>query len=182
MLTKEITGQVFKILSFTFIEKIGAEKSPEEMFSYYCLTKNGQLIKRRCRENKNTQSPTSAISIRYQKNPLYFCVTRQHILKYNRVHFQSSKPISPSRSCWLYTGHTATFEVNLWQHIPREDQRCQLILVLRCGLSCGKPHSNKIHFQKIKKVKATSIFLSQSTIPFCALGEVSSGKRRKLYF
>lgn len=96
MLIKEITVSQDRSLKFSllyFHREDWVEKKPEEMFSYYCLTRNRQLIKRRCSKNKNTQNPVSTISIRYQKNPLHFCVMRQHSLKHDRVNFQSSKLI-----------------------------------------------------------------------------------------
>lgn len=87
-------------------EKERKKKELKKCFSYYCLTRNRQLIKRRCSKNKNTQNPMSAILIRYQKNPLHFCVMRQHSLKHNRVNFQSSKLMQLYRSYWLYAGHS----------------------------------------------------------------------------
>jgi len=110
MLIKVITVSQDRSLKFSLLyfhrEDWNWKKKAEEMFSYYCLTRNRQLIKRRCSKNKNTQNPMSAILIRYQKNPLHFCVMRQHSLKHNRVNFQSSKLMQLYRSYWLYAGHS----------------------------------------------------------------------------
>lgn len=61
MLIKEITVSQDRSLKFSLLyfhrEKLELKKNPEEMFSYYCLTRNRQLIKRRCSKNKNTQNP-----------------------------------------------------------------------------------------------------------------------------